>query len=141
MAAYSTLQLDKEVLRGFGAVPSSFMVLRMAMYLTAKGNVFNPAQEWTLYLTIGGCAVAGSYAGGYFRKYVDSKSISLMLVGLVFLGSALMLNIFKDPKVMATYASLLVLAVLGAAALCLNRALFQMVSRLLQRTALKSCKR
>lgn len=105
MAAYSLLRLDKDVLRGFGIVPSVFMCLRLAMYTGSSGAVFDPSPDGELrvYVAILVAAIAGSSAGNRLRAHVDSELALTLILLLVFFGSGALLRLFVDPVTTAVY--------------------------------------
>ena len=98
------------MLRGFGIVPSAFMVVRLAMYTGSTGAVFDPrpapdGELWT-YVAIVVAAFLGSSLGDRLRARFNSEGIIIMILALVYLGSGLMLRLFHDPGVTAFYALL-----------------------------------
>lgn len=108
MASYSLLSLDKDVLRGFGVVPSVFMLVRLAMYTGAPGAVFDPSPQGDLWVYCGifAAAVAGSLLGDRLRPRFNSDAIIAMVLVLVFVGSGLMLRLFQDTGVTVFYGVL-----------------------------------
>ena len=85
MLAYSFLELDKDVLRGFGVVPSVFMVLRMILYVAVPNGVFD-TQELFLYAIIGLASAGGSAAGGRLRASCSATALLRAILGLVWLS-------------------------------------------------------
>ena len=103
MMAYSTLELDKDTLRGFALVPSVYMIIRLVLFTTAAGSVYNPA-DWLLYVSIMAASVVGSVGGARLRAFVPSTNILRILLCLVLLASALLLAAARQPGVAAAYA-------------------------------------
>jgi hypothetical protein len=85
MLAYSFLELDKDVLRGFGVVPSVFMVLRMILYVAVPNGVFD-VQELFLYAMIGLASAGGSAVGGRMRASCSATALLRAILGLVWLS-------------------------------------------------------
>lgn len=109
MAAYSMLSLDKDVLRGFGIVPSAFMVVRLSMYTGSDGSVFNPRPESDggelgVYCGIILASLAGVQFGSHFRSKFDSEALIVAVLLLVFVGSGLMLRLFVNATTTAVYS-------------------------------------
>jgi hypothetical protein len=77
MAAYSVLDLHKDVLRGFGVVPSCFMLVRLALYTSNEGAVAQ-ASEAALYALIMAGGLAGVSAGARLRPWVDGERVVLL---------------------------------------------------------------
>ena len=98
MAAYSILNLDKELLRGFGIVPSMFMLIRLSLYTGGDAAVFNAAEEGGVYVAILVCSLAGVGLGSWLRKWVDGERVVLILLVLVYLAAGLMLDLFVDAR-------------------------------------------
>jgi hypothetical protein len=105
MAAYALLEVEKDALLGFGVVPSAYMVLRLGMYMNADGSVHDDG-EWGLYAGIVGAGLAGMAAGNGARRFVASGTVLTMVVGLVFVSSALMLDAATTPPLLALYVAL-----------------------------------
>ena len=123
MAAYAVLEVEKDALLGFGVVPSAFMVLRLAMYLNADGSVHDDG-EWGLYGAIVVAGIAGMAAGNAARRHVASGTVLTLVVGLVFVSSALMLDAPATPLLAALYAALVAAAAAAWALLRRRPALF-----------------
>jgi hypothetical protein len=104
MAAYSILDLDKDVLRGFGVVPSCFMLVRLALYTSNEGAVAQ-ASEAALYALIMAGGLAGVSAGARLRPWVDGERVVLLILGLVWLASGLLLGLFVEAGVTAGYGA------------------------------------
>ena len=118
MAAYAFLRIDKELLRGFGMVPSAFMLVRLAMYTGASGSVFEPGREALLYCAIVLSSLGGMAAGSWARRWLPSAAVHSAILWLVVLASALMLRALERPAVAAAYA---LLCVAAAALSCARR--------------------
>ena len=112
MAAYSLLALDKDVLRGFGIVPSCFMLVRLALY-TGGGGAVAAGSEAPLYALIMAAGLAGVAGGSRLRQWVDGEAVVLIILALVFAASGLLLGLFVQRAVTAGYAA----AALGGAGL------------------------
>jgi hypothetical protein len=106
MLVYSFINLDKEVLRGFGIVPSVFMVLRFIAYVAYPGAVFDIKGEWALYLFVGIASGAGSQFGNYFRKYATGPSLMRAILSLVWLSGGSMLEALGKSAPAAIFFSL-----------------------------------
>jgi hypothetical protein len=117
MLAYSFLELDKDVLRGFGVVPSIFMVLRMILYVAVPNGVFD-TQEVLVYLLIGVASAGGSAAGGRLRASCSATALLRAILGLVWLSGWSMLGAFSDalPAGLAGASTILWLLLFAAAA-------------------------
>lgn len=127
MAAYSLLGLPKDTLRGLGVVPSAFMLVRLAVYTRGPGAVFDPrpppSGELGVYAGILAGSLAGSALGDRLRRHLDADAVVNLLLALVFVGSGLMLRVFREPAVTAAYAALVALGcgAFGAAWLAAGR--------------------
>jgi uncharacterized membrane protein YfcA len=108
MAAYSILSLDKELLRGFGIVPSAFMLIRLSLYTGGDAAVFSVAQEGGVYAAILVCSVAGVGLGSWLRQWVDGERVVLILLLLVYLAGGLLLELFVDARSNAALGGLTV---------------------------------
>ena len=104
MVVYSLLQLDKDVLRGFGVVPSVDMLVRLAMYTGSEESVFDPSGDAWHYSGILLGAVAGIVLGTSFRKRVSSEGVVVVILALVFCASALMLDVGQERITTLVYA-------------------------------------
>ena len=62
--------------------------------------------EWGLYAGIVGAGLAGMAAGNGARRFVASGTVLTMVVGLVFVSSALMLDAATTPPLLALYVAL-----------------------------------
>jgi uncharacterized membrane protein YfcA len=109
ISAYALLELDKEVLRGFGMVPSVFMVMRMAMYTASPDAVFAPSEEAGVYAAIVACAFVGSSVGNRMRSRLDTEMALILVLVITFVGSGTLLGLFRDAAVTVAYALLLAL--------------------------------
>lgn len=103
IAATTFLQLDKETLRGFAIVPSVYMVIRLCMYTSSRGAVFDPQGEWHVYLGIWLVSLLSSHLGNKLRSRLPVQTIVLLLLWVVLLSSALLLGALKQPAVGAAY--------------------------------------
>jgi hypothetical protein len=106
MLAYSFLQLDKEILRGFGVVPSVFMVLRLLLYVAAPNGVFEPEREAAGYALIAVAAAGGSAAGGRMRASCSATALLRAILALVWLSGWSMLGAFAEPLPAALFGAL-----------------------------------
>lgn len=79
------------------------MVIRLSMYLGGENNVFDPANEWPIYLGIWVAGISGAMVGSRCRKWVHSESILRILLGIVFASSASMLGAFKRSDIGVPY--------------------------------------
>ena len=102
MAAYSVLDLDKDVLRGFGVVPSCFMLVRLALYTGSEGAVAQ-ASEAALYAMIMAGGLAGVFAGGRLRPWVDGERVVLLILALGWVAGGLLLGLFVEAGVTVGY--------------------------------------
>jgi len=93
MVVYSLLQLEKDLLRGFGVVPSVDMLVRLGMYTASEEAVFDAANEGWLYIGILLGAMGGISLGTWFRKWVSSEGVVVVILFLVYCASALMLGV------------------------------------------------
>ena len=128
MAAYALLEVEKDALLGFSVVPSAFMVLRLALYMGADGSVHDDG-EWALYGGIMAAALAGMAAGAGARRAVASGTVLTLVVGLVFVSSAMMLDAPSSPPLAALYAALVAGAGAAWALLRGRPALFERLCR------------
>ena len=129
MLAYSLLELDKEVLRGFAVVPSVSMLVRLALYTGSDGSVFEPVEEMWMYLGILVGAISGTFAGTRLRVHVNTEGVIAVILSLVFLASALMLGVGFQVGTTALYGTLLVLGVGGFCTLHFHPPLFAAIHR------------
>ena len=106
MLAYSFLDLDKDVLRGFGVVPSVFMALRLTIYMTSPGTVFDPSGEWPTYLFITAAAFFGSWIGGALRSRCSGPALLRAILALVWLSGGTMLGVLSEAVPTALFFSL-----------------------------------
>jgi hypothetical protein len=117
MAVYSVLSLDKDVLRGFGIVPSCFMAVRLLMYTTGEGAVFDVGGEGWVYVAIAAAAFTGSTVGNHLRDRFDVAAMVRMILMLVYTSAWLMLGLFLDAGVTVTAALMTAAWATGAAVL------------------------
>jgi len=96
MLTYSFLALDKDILRGFGVVPSVFMVLRLVLYVSQPNGVWDVNNEWLLYCAIGVAAAGGSVLGGRLRAFLDAPAMLQIILALVWLSGWSMLGAFSQ---------------------------------------------
>jgi len=106
MLVYSFINLDKDILRGFGIVPSVFMVLRFIAYVAYPGAVFDIQGEWILYISVGVASGVGSQAGNYFRQWATGPSLMRAILALVWLSGGSMLEALGKPVPAAIFFSL-----------------------------------
>jgi hypothetical protein len=130
MLVYSFINLDKDILRGFGIVPSVFMVLRFIAYVAYPGAVFDIQGEWILYISVGVASGVGSQAGNYFRQWATGPSLMRAILALVWLSGGSMLEALGKPVPAAIFFSLtalwlFALAVSAAIPLTFRRFIFK----------------
>jgi len=118
MLAYSFLELDKDVLRGLGVVPSVFMVLRLGLYVVAPNGIFDPAGEAATYALIAAASAGGSAAGGRLRASCSATALLRAILALVWLSGWSMLGAFVDSLPAGLFGSVTIawLVLFGAAA-------------------------
>ena len=106
MAAYALLEMDKDVLRGFGIVPSVFMLVRLGMYTGSEGGVFDWGGEAGVYALILVGSTAGVGVGTWARRWVSAEGIVLVILALVFLASGLLLDLFNSGLTNALFGAI-----------------------------------
>ena len=121
MLVYAHLNLNKDVLRGFCIAPSFFVLTRLIMYITAPGSVMkmssssssssddgggggNTSSDLALYATICGTSLVGVLVGSAGRTYIDSELLTILILIIVYVSSALMLHIDAHGDIVALFS-------------------------------------